>query len=141
MILQEPILFYIRLFFLAGLIMAGALFLGMFKLSWALQDEAQFLAASQGKYGGYTVEADNSLREFVIEQKLNPENLTVYVSAPNQPVPWGTVVRADITYNFTFKVGEFIDIPTPIPLKGRGRSTSTYIEGAYTGINYTSPSY
>lgn len=141
MIIQEPILFYIRLFLITGLVMAGAFFLAMFKLSWALQDEAQFLAASQGKYGGYTVEANNSLREFVAEQKLNPANLTVRVSAPNQPVPWGTVVKADITYNFRFKVGEFIDIPTPIPLTGRGRSTSTYLEGAYTGVNYTSPAF
>lgn len=125
-------------FVLMLFVMSAAVFLGMMSSWYALQDEAQFLAASQGRYGGYTVEADNQLRQFVQNFKLNPGDVRVQVSAPNAPRPWGQTVTASITYPFQFKVGRFFT-PFTVPLTGRGASVSTYIPGTYN-VQYTSPS-
>lgn len=137
--LEKVIALFGAIFILLGFVMTSALFLGMMSQWYALQDEAQFLAASQGKYGGYTVEANNQLREFINNFKLDRSKLTVKVSAPNAPRPWGQTVTATITYLFEFKVGRFIT-PFTVPLTGRGASVSTYIPGTYN-VAYTSPSY
>lgn len=137
--LEKVIALFGAIFILLGFVMTAALFLGMMSQWYALQDEAHFLAASQGKYGGYTVEANNQLRQFINDFKLNPSKLSVYVSAPNAPRPWGQTVTARITYPFEFKVGSFIT-PFTVPLTGRGASVSTYIPGTYNAA-YTSPSY
>lgn len=137
--LEKVIALFGAIFILLGFVMTAALFLGMMSQWYALQDEAQFLAASQGKYGGYTVEANNQLREFINNFKLDRSKLIVKVSAPNAPRPWGQTVTARITYPFEFKVGNFIT-PFTVLLTGRGVSVSTYIPGTYN-VAYTSPSY
>lgn len=122
------------------LFVAGGLFLVMLNQAYAVQNQAQFLATAQGKYGGYTVEADNTLKDFVNEFNIKPGDIDVTVSAPNNPVPWGTPVGAEITTYFHFKVGEVIDLKTPIAITGRGRSVSSYEPGNYS-VTYMSPSY
>lgn len=116
----------------------GALILEMMCKWYMVQEQAQFLAKSQGKYGGYTTSADNSLKNFARDIKANNHDLSVEVSAPNTPVPWGTVVTSKITYMYHFGVGNVLSIKVSLP--GKGRSVSTYLEGAYDVV-YTSPSY
>ncbi|MEG6617495.1 hypothetical protein V6C27_13865 [Peptococcaceae bacterium 1198_IL3148] len=138
--LKDMVSTFGMLFILIGFLVAGALFIGMMGQWYALQNQAQFIAVSQGKYGGYTEQADNALKEFVQDMNLEPTKVDVYVSAPNSPVPWGTTVKAEVTNHFRFKVGTFLDITTPIKLTGRGRAVSSYMPGTYT-VTYTSPSY
>lgn len=125
------------LFFLLGFALTAALFIAMIGQWYMLQSEAQFLAASQGRYGGYTVEADAQLRQFVQEHNLDRSKLKVIVSAPNAPKPWGQAVTAEITYPFDFKVGSFIK-PFTVSLTGKGEAVSMYIPGTLNVV-YTSP--
>lgn len=124
-------------FFIIGFALSAALFIGMMGQWYALQNQAQFIAASEGKYGGYTVEAQNSLDRFISDFKLDRSKVTVEVSAPDAPVPWGTPVWAKVTHTFTFKVGGLV-LPFTIPITGVGRSVSTYLPGAYNVV-YCSP--
>lgn len=140
-VLENTAAIHILIFVVFCIAMSCMFFLSMMPQAFYLQNEAQFLAESQAKYGGYTVEANNHLMQFVAEEKIDTSKLKVSVSAPNAPVEWGTPVRADLQYNYVFKVGSFVELPTPIPLRGRGRAVSTYLEGAYAGVAYTSPSY
>ncbi len=117
--------------------MTSAIFVGMIGQWYALQNQAQFLASSQGKYGGYTVEADNALQEYINDYNLDRSKLTVSVSAPNGPVPYGTSVTAEITYQFEFGIGNWFT-PFTVDLTGRGRSVSTYLPGTYS-VSYTAP--
>jgi len=125
------------LFILLGFALCCALLVGMIGQWYALQNEAQYLAVSQGKYGGYTTEADEGLRDFIRERNLDPARLTVEVSAPNAPVPWGTTVWARLTYRFRFGAGNFL-APFEVTLTATGRAVSTYLPGAYDVV-YTSP--
>lgn len=116
----------------------GTIFAGLIGEWYALQNEAQFLAQSQGKYGGYTTEANTELQNFVADRRLDRSRLTVQVSAPGAPVPWGTPVRATVTYNFPYRLGRWVSFD--VPVTGRGRAVSTYLRGAYN-VSYTSPSW
>lgn len=117
--------------------MTSTLFVGMLGQWYALQNQAQFLASSQGKYGGYTTIADSSLDRFIRDFNMDPAKMNVDVSAPRGPVSYGTVVTAEITYPFEFKVGNAFT-PFTVPLTGRGRSVSTYLPGTYN-VSYTAP--
>ena len=116
----------------------GTLFVGLIGEWYAIQNEAQFLAQSQGKYGGYTQEANTELQNFVTTQHLDGSRLTVQVSASGAPVFWGTPVHATVTYNFPYQLGQWVSFD--VPIAGRGRAVSTYLPGAYN-VNYTSPSW
>ncbi len=121
-------------------ILAGGLFFAYLHQGIALQNQAQFIAISMGKFGGYTTEADNSVREYVTDMKIPTSDMKVKVSAPNNPVPWGTPVWAELRVNFRFKIGTVINIVTPLPITKVGRSVSAYEPGNYS-VTYTSPTY
>ncbi|MEW6727595.1 MAG: hypothetical protein ACOYU7_10130 [Bacillota bacterium] len=125
------------LFIILGFTMAGTLFCGMIGQWYAIENQAQFLAASQGKYGGYTTEADEALRDFCRDFKLDRSEIEVDVSAPGGPVPWGQTVTASITVPFKFQVGSFVATFT-VPLTGYGRAVSSYQPDFYD-VTYTSP--
>jgi len=137
--LDKFIAFFFVLLMTMGMAIGGALIVGMVGQWNSLQNQAQFLAASQGKYGGYTVQADNTLDSFINDLNLDRNQLDIKVSAPNSPVNWGTTVWARITYNFEFKIVNFIT-PIMVPLHVEGRAVSTYLPGTYNVI-YTSPTY
>lgn len=126
------------IFFIILVFIAGALALLMMSKWFMVHNEAQFIARSMGKYGGYTTEADRNLKEFAREINADKSNFDAQVSACS-PVSWGTVVTSEIRYTYRFAVGEYIP-GFDVPLTGRGRSVSTYLDGAYN-VSYTSPSY
>jgi len=117
--------------------MTSTLFVGMIGQWYAIQNQAQFLAESQGKYGGYTTIANNSLNGFISDFNLDRSKLQVNVSAPGGPVSYGSVVEAEIVYPFEFKLGNSFT-PFNVPLTGRGRSVSTYLPNTYN-VTYTAP--
>jgi len=103
---------------------------------WCMvQNQAQYIAASMGKWGGYTAEAENSVDEFANEINCPRNRIEVQVSSVG-PVPWGRMVWAKVSVPFEFKVGEY-NVGT-YRLTGYGRSVSTYLEGAYN-VTYISP--
>ena len=114
----------------------ATLFIGLTGEWHAIQNEAQFLAQSQSKYGGYTPEANTELREFIADRRIDRTRLSVYASASGAPVAWGTPVHATITYNFPYKLGKWVDFD--VPITGQGRAVSTYLPGAYN-VSYTHP--
>ena len=124
------------LFVILLFVFCGALFTGLVGEWYAIQNEAQFLAVSQGKYGGYTREANTELNRFITERRLDRSRLNVQVSAPGAPVPWGTPVHATVTYNFPYRLGRWVGFD--VPITGRGRAVSTYLKDAYS-VSYTSP--
>ncbi|MBM7854948.1 hypothetical protein JOC37_001328 [Desulfohalotomaculum tongense] len=139
--LKDMVMSFGSIFLFLCFVVAGGMFIGMVTQWNAVQNEAQYIARSMGKYGGYTTEADEDLRKFTKELNIAPDDIDVEIEPVSAPVDWGTTVTAKITRKFHFKVGEFIDIKTPIPLVGKGRSVSTYLDGAYSGISYCYPSY
>ncbi|ABO49482.1 conserved hypothetical protein [Desulforamulus reducens MI-1] len=126
------------IFFIILTVICGALAFDMMTRWFMVQNQAQFIAKSMGKYGGYTTSADQSLQEFASELKANNSNLNVQVSATSS-VHWGTVVTSKITYTYRFAIGSYMP-GFNVPLTGKGRSVSTYLEGLYS-VSYTSPSY
>ncbi|MBO8128246.1 MAG: hypothetical protein H0Z39_03480 [Peptococcaceae bacterium] len=136
--LHKVIATFGALFIILGVTLSGALLVGMIGQWYVVTNQAQFLAESQGKYGGYTTEAEAAMQQFYHDYNLDPSEVDVYVSAPGGPVPWGTVVTARITVPFKFQVGSFMT-PFEVLLTGYGRSVSTYLPGSYD-VTYTSPS-
>jgi hypothetical protein len=47
-----------------------------------VQNEAQVVAMSEGRYGGYNTVAESSVDQFAQQQKLERDQVTVNVSAP-----------------------------------------------------------
>lgn len=127
------------IFFIILTFIAGAMALEMMSKWFIVHNQAQFIARSMGKYGGYTTEADKNLKEFASEIKADSSNLDVQVSPAGSPVPWGTVVTCRVKYTYRFAIGAYIP-GFDVPLTGRGRSVSTYLDGAYS-VSYTSPAY
>ena len=126
------------LFVILIFVFCGALFIGWIGQWYALQNEADFLAKSQGKYGGSTWEANAELNRFIAERNLDRSRLTVQVSASGGPVYWGTPVRAEMTYRFPFRLGQWFSFD--VPVTGAGRSVSAYAPGAYS-VTYTWPTF
>ncbi len=126
------------LFVLILFAVCGAVFIGMVSQWYALQSEAQFVAAGMSRYGGYTTDIDAQLKNFMSQMKMDRAKAQVKVSAPGAPVPWGTVVTCEITYPFRFTVGKFFP-PFEVPVTGKGISVSAYIPGTLAGLIYTSP--
>lgn len=106
-------------------------------VAWgAVQNQAQFVAASMGRWGGYTQEAENAVRDFASRMNLSRGQVRVEVSNV-QPVSFGTPVWARITVPYDFRVGGNWHIKT-VDLTGLGRSVSSYLPGAYQA-SYVSP--
>lgn len=118
--------------------LCGAMFVGLVGEWYALQNEAAYLANSMAKYGGYTTEANAELARFISERGLDRTRLAVQVSAPGGPVPWGTPVRASVTYRFPYRVGRFVSFD--VPLVGSARAVSAYVPGTYS-VTYTYPAF
>lgn len=117
----------------------GAVFLSMLSQVYILQDEAQFLARSYGKYGGHTTEANQQLNQFIQNRNLDRSRIESISVSPSGGGGgyWGTPIQATIKYNFPFGVGSLV--PTfDVPLTCTGHSVSTYLEGAYN-VTYTNP--
>lgn len=135
--LDDIIMLFGVMFIIMIFVMGGAMVVG-YVVHWSvIQDQAQFIAESEGRYGGYTTDADSNMRQFIAENNINPSEIQVQVSAPGSPVPWGTPVWAKITDTFHFTVGNIINLTFPVT--GDGRSVSSYLNGAYVGISYTNP--
>lgn len=136
--LDKVIATFGALFILVVFALGLAMLSGLTGLWFGLQNEADFLAKSQGKYGGYTTEANIELGRFITDRRLDRSRLTVQVSAPGSPVSWGNPVRAAVSYNFPFNLGRWATIN--VPLTAYGRAVSAYVPGAYN-VAYTWPSY
>lgn len=103
---------------------------------WALvQNQAQFLASSVGKWGGYTTEAAQSVNKFARDLRLSPGDVRVTVNEPG-PISYGKPVWVTVTIPYYFKVGRFN--AGTFTLSGTGRTVSTYAFDAYS-VSYTSP--
>ncbi|MCF8010902.1 MAG: hypothetical protein K9L17_08325 [Clostridiales bacterium] len=120
-------------------VVLSAFTIGMIGQWYMIQNQAQFLASSQAKYGGYTLQAERSLNQFIDDLNLDKSRLDIDISAPasKAPVVYSKVVKAKITYNFKFGIGNWFQ-PFTVPLTGRGRAVSTYLPNTYSVV-YTSP--
>lgn len=109
--------------------------LAMFNQWGMVQNQAQFLAASTGKWGGYTLEAERTVNEFAGRLNLPRDQVRVEVSDAG-PVSWGTPLWVRVTIPFRFRVGRY-NVGN-FNLVGTGRSVSSYLHGAYH-VRHTSP--
>lgn len=133
--LDKVIMLPFSIFLILMFVFMGITGIAMFGQWLEVQNLAQHVAMSMGKWGGYTVQADNSIDEFA--SKINCPRSRIRVEVSNAyPVPWGQPVWARITVPFEFRVGE-IYVGT-YELTGVGRSVSSYLQGAYN-VTYTYP--
>jgi len=112
--------------------------MGMLGQWYNVQDQAQFVAMSEGRYGGYTTDATASMSEWCQNSHLDPSRVGVTVSAPGAPVVWGTPVTAKVSEDFNFKVGNWFSFV--VPITGVGRSVSAYIQNTIS-VCYACPAY
>lgn len=122
--------------FVFGAVFTVALVATLFKW-YFLQNQANFIANSQGKYGGYTTSAHQQLIDFTREKGFDLSRMEIEVSAPDEPAPWGTPVSATIKYIHPVKLGNLIT-PVDVELVAEGWDVSRYIKGKYE-VTYTSP--
>jgi hypothetical protein len=122
-------IFLIFLFVFLGVI--GIVMFGQ----WAqVQNEAQFLATSMGKWGGYTEQAEQSVQDFAQQVRRPRSDIAVRVSEIG-PAPWGKPMWVRVTVPFDFRLGNY-NVGT-YQLTGLGRSLSSYL-GGYN-VDYVSP--
>jgi hypothetical protein len=107
---------------------------GMFTQWCQVQDEAQYIATSMGKWGGYTSQAAQSVQTFSQGINCPQSKITVQVSSAG-PINFGGSLWARITVPFDFTVGEY-KIGT-YNITGLGKSVSSYL-GGYN-VTYISP--
>lgn len=137
----DKIIAFGGVFFLVMFVTVGSILLILGVAQWnSLNAEAQFIASSIGKYGGYTDVANNSLSEFCSGVKLDPSKLGVTVSNSTSQARYGTPVWSEVSYPYNIKLGGHNVMVTRI--KTRGWSVSKYIPGApIQGVNYIRPTY
>ncbi len=122
----------IFMFFFVGI--TGVIMFGQWCM---IQNQAQFVATSMGKWGGLTTETKTDTIQFANEINHTYGNdLRLNVSNSGYPAPWGQEVWAEIKSQFNFEIGE-IEVGV-YELTGYGRSVSTYLDGAYSA-SYTYP--
>jgi hypothetical protein len=124
------------LFIFLIFLISGVALMGMVNQWYETQDLAQFIARSEGIYGGYTADTQNDVTQFCQDTKL--ANATVEVSAPGAPVMFGTPVSATVSVPFTFQIGSIVTLKTSVPITGIGRSISSFLPGEFN-VAYTSP--
>jgi hypothetical protein len=117
---------------------------GMVNMAFAeysVQNEAQQIAMSEGRYGGYTTGEQNAVEQYIDsfcqKQNLDPSQAVLDVSASSNPASYGANVTAtlNVPYNFQVLGGS---IPG-ITLTGTGRSVSSYVSGMTPDVTYTAP--
>ncbi|MGB9859997.1 MAG: hypothetical protein ACPLQP_08705, partial [Moorellaceae bacterium] len=114
------VIFLFAFFAVIGVVMFG---------QWTqVQNEAQMVAVSMGKWGGYTDEAEKAVQDFCSKLNVSRSQVRVQVSSPG-PVSWGKTVWARVSVPFQFKLGSY-SVGT-YTLTGKGYSVSTYLLGAY----------
>jgi hypothetical protein len=128
-VLSKVLLLPFLLFFLLIFAFAAVVGVTAFAHWGAVQNQAQFVAASMGRWGGYTQEAENAMRDFASRFKVSRSAVRVEVSAVG-PVSFGTPVWARVTVPYDFRVGSWRI--TTFNLTGMGRSVSSYLPGAYS---------
>ncbi|OPY63680.1 MAG: hypothetical protein A4E56_00403 [Pelotomaculum sp. PtaU1.Bin065] len=106
----------------------------MFGQLCSIQNEAQFLAMSMGKWGGYTEQAEESLADFAEQINRDVSSMSVQISEDG-PVAWGKPVTAKLIVPFEFHLGSY-NVGT-YQLTGTGKSVSSYL-GGYD-VDYVSP--
>ncbi len=132
--LDKVIMFPFSLFLIFLFAFFAVTGMGMFS-QWAMvQNQAQYVAASMARYGGYTQEAENAVREFADRLNLSRSAVDVEVNSIG-PIPWGMDAEARITIPYRFRVGEY-SVGT-FNISGSGRAVSTYLGGA--GFSYITP--
>lgn len=125
--------FSMFIFFLfAFLSVIGVIMFGQWTM---VQNEAQFVASSMGKWGGYTSHAEDIVDRFADKVNLSRNKIKVDVSDVG-PIPWGQPIEARITVPFNFELGDY-KVGT-YNLTGVGHSVSSNL-GAYSGISYIHP--
>jgi len=103
-----------------------------------VQQEAQEVAIYEGQYGGYDINAANSIERFTQQENLSSGQVKVNVSPPGAPVPYGTEVTAHLSVPFKFQLGTWIT-PFTVNLTGSGRSVSVYTPGVTPDTTYETP--
>ena len=135
--LERFISTYGMLFMFFIFLLTGVILMGMINQWYMIQDQAQFIARSEGIYGGYTTDTASSVKQFL--QEINQPDATIEVSAPNSPVAWGTPVWATISVPFKFQLGSVATLKTSLPITGVGRSISACLPGEFSNVVYCSP--
>ncbi|WP_003541994.1 hypothetical protein [Desulfotomaculum nigrificans] len=135
--LDKIIMFLGLLGILMMFVIGGALVNGYVDYQDSLQTIAQFIASDAGKFGGYRVEAEEVLQNFIDEHNRDASKVVLDINADagNAPVPYGTTIRTELTDQYHFKVGSLIDFT--VPVHAQGRSVCSYL-GGYN-VSYTTP--
>jgi hypothetical protein len=134
------------IFLVIMVVFGGTEMVVMVSTDFSVQSEAQVIAMSEGKYGGYTVPEQASVEAYIgtycasdESNPLNPNHAAVGVSAAGSPVAYGTEVTSVLTVPFQFwQIGKYLP-GTEILLTGRGKSISSYIPGVTPDVAYASP--
>lgn len=108
--------------------------MGMFTWWQMAQNEAQFIASSMAKYGGYTEEAEETVEKLADKLNISRSKIDVEVNSVG-PIPWGMETEARVTLPYRFKVGKY-DLGT-VNVSGVGRSVSTFL--GERSVNYIVP--
>jgi ABC-type branched-subunit amino acid transport system substrate-binding protein len=132
-LLDRVISTYGMLFVFLIFLISGVALMGMVNQWYETQDIAQYIARSEGIYGGYTPDTKSAVSQFCQDTKL--VNATVTVS---DPATFGAPVWAKVSVPFTFQIGSIMTLQTSMPITGIGRSISAYLPGE-SSVAYTSP--
>lgn len=137
----DKIIAFGGVFFLLMFVTVGCIFLILGVAQWySLTTEAQFIASSIGKYGGYTDIANNSLQSFCSNVKLNQQQLGVTVSNTTSVAPNGSPVWAEVSYPYNIKIAGHDVLVAKI--KTRCWSVSKYLpEEPIQSVSYMNPTY
>lgn len=130
-------------FLIIAVVFGGTEMVTLVSTEFSVQSEAQVVAMSEGRYGGYTDTENSSVEQYIDDycqnNGLDPAQASVSVSAAGAAAPYGTEVTSEVTIPFRFmQVGNFMP-GTVILLTGKGRSISSYIQGMTPDVTYVSP--
>lgn len=134
--LEKVIMFPFTLFVTFLFAFFGVVGVVMFGQWSMVQNEAQMVAVSMGKWGGYTRETESAVADFCQKINVPRSKVKVEVGPSAGPVMWGKTVWAKVSVPFEFKIGEY-SVGT-YTLTGKGYSVSTYLPGAYQ-VSYVYP--
>lgn len=130
-------------FLIIAVVFGGTEMVTMVSTEFSVQSEAQTVAMSEGKYGGYTDFEKSSVGQYIDDycqnNGLDSAQAAVGVSAAGAAAAYGTEVTSIVTVPFRFmQVGKFMP-GSVVYLTGKGRSISSYIQGITPDVTYATP--
>jgi hypothetical protein len=108
---------------------------------YAVQDEAQAIATSEGHFGGCSTDEASQVNTY-IDNFCQNQNLDVSGASVSDNISDGQPADYGTNITVTLKVPYNVDVlggAIPVTLSGDGRSVSSYIPGMTDPVDYTAP--